>query len=266
MAISAADVKTLREQTGVGMMECKKALEEADGDFAAATDILRRKLKGKMDERTDRSAAEGAIAVAVADGAATMVEVNTETDFTAKNEMFIDSVKKIAQIALDQAAGDVAANDQITELIDNIRITTKENASYRRGVKVEAEKVGSYVHHNNKLGVVVTATGPIDDGLLTGICQHITAHVPPPVAVDEAGLPDDQRQKALGDAKQEAIDSGKPEQIAEKIAAGKYGKWVGEHTLLGQQYVKDMEGKSTVAENLPDGATITGFVRYVVGV
>ena len=266
MAISAKDVMQLRQRTGLGMMECKKALTETDGDMDAAVELLRTKLKGKMDERTDRSAAEGVIAVAANGNAVAMVELNTETDFTARNEGFLEAANNVAKIALDAGEGEVAANDAITEQIDNIRISTKENASYKRGVKLTGEKTGSYVHHNGQLGVVVTAEGEIDDETLTGICQHVAAHVPTPLAVDEAGLDPAARDKALGDAKQEAIDSGKPAEIAEKIATGKYKKWVSDNTLLGQQYVKDMEGKSTVADILPKGAKITGFVRYAVGV
>ena len=133
-------------------------------------------------------------------------------------------------------------------------------------MKLAGPVTGSYVHHNGQLGVIVTAEGEIDDETLTGICQHIAAHVPTPMAVDEQGLPREARDKALSDAKQEALDSGKPAEIAEKIATGKYRKWVADHTLLGQQYVKDMEGKSTVKDIVPKGAKITGFVRYAVGV
>jgi elongation factor Ts len=265
MAISAKDVQALRQRTGLGMMECKKALTETDGDMDAAIDLLRTKLKGKMDERTDRSAAEGAVAVARNGDSVTMIEVNTETDFTARNDDFLTAAEKIAQAALEAEAGEVPVTDSINEHIDQIRITTKENASYRRGHKLVAPVVGHYLHHNKQVGVVVAAEGEIDQDTLTGICQHIAAHVPTPVAVDEDGLPADAKAKAMNDAKQEAIDSGKPENIAEKIAQGKYGKWVAENTLLGQQYVKDMEGKSTVGDNIPKGAKITSFVRYVVG-
>jgi len=266
MAISAKDVMQLRQRTGLGMMECKKALTETDGDMDAAVELLRTKLKGKMDERTDRSAAEGVVAVAESDDAVAMVELNTETDFTARNEAFVKAADAVAGIALEAEPGEVPATDAITEQIDNIRITTKENASYKRGVKLTGARTGSYVHHNGQLGVIVTGEGELDDETLTGICQHVAAHVPTPLAVDEAGLPQEDRDKAMNDAKQEAIDSGKPPEIAEKIATGKYKKWVSDNTLLGQQYVKDMEGKSTVADVLPKGAKITNFVRYAVGV
>ncbi len=265
MAISAKDVQALRQRTGLGMMECKKALTETDGDVDAAIELLRTKLKGKMDERADRAAVEGVVSVATHGNSATIVEINTETDFTARNEAFIKAADEIAAAALNLEPGQIKPDDQITERIDSIRITTKENASFRRGHKLVGPTIGHYLHHNKQIGVVVAGEGEIDAETLTGICQHIAAHVPTPIAVDEAGLPEEDKAKALQQAKQEAIESGKPENIAEKIAQGKYGKWVSENTLLGQQYVKDMEGKATVGDILPKGAKIVNFVRYAVG-
>jgi len=266
MAISAKDVQALRQRTGLGMMECKQALSESDGDVEAAIELLRKKLKGKMDERSDRAAAEGVVAVARGEGAVALVELNSETDFAARNDSFTEAADTIAQHALTHGTtGEVEADDTIKQIVDDLRITIKENITYRRAAKLTGEKVGSYVHHNGKVGVIVAAEGPVDDETLTGICQHIAAHVPTPMAVDEAGLPQSEKDKAHAEARQEALDSGKPENIADKIAAGKYSKWVAEHTLLGQQYVKDMEGKSTVAEQLPEGAKISNFVRYAVG-
>jgi len=267
MAVTAKDVAALRAQTGVGMADCKKALVEADGDIAQAKEILREKLKGKMDERTDRAAGEGRIAVAVNDDqtALAIIELVSETDFAARNEQFADAARKIAELALAGPEGAVQTNDEINQIVDDLRITIKENISLRGGRKLTGEKVGAYVHHTGTLGAAVAAEGEIEPETLTGICQHITAHVPTPIAVDEAGLPQDQKDKALAEAKQEAIDSGKPEQIAEKIASGKFNKWVAENTLLGQQYVKDMEGKSTVGDIVGKKAKIRDFVRYVVG-
>lgn len=265
MAITAKDVMALRQRTGLGMMDCKAALEETGGDAEAAVELLRKKLKGKMDERTDRSAAEGAIAVATNGRALVMIELNAETDFAARNDGFVGAAQKIAELGVAAPGTDFAVTPAMTELVDQLRITIKENISIRRGVKVASEKIGSYIHHNRKLGVIVAAEGPADDELLTGVCQHITAYVPTPTAIDETGLDDAAKAKALAEAKQEAIDSGKPEQIAEKIALGKYKKWVDDHTLLGQPYVKDMENKKTVGQTLPKGVKLTKFVRYAVG-
>lgn len=266
MAIAAKDVMGLRQKTGLGMMECKQALQETDGDVEAAIELLRKKLKGKMDERSERAAAEGVIQVARGDGAAAMIELNSETDFAARNESFQQAADQLAELALNaEQDGEVQPGDPMNQVVENLRITIKENISFRRGVKLSGEKIGSYVHHNGQVGVILSASGPIDDELLTGICQHIAAHVPTPLAIEEDGLPQDLRDKALADAKEEAVASGKPEEIAEKIAKGKYSKWVSDHTLLGQQYVKDMEGKATIAEKLPDGAKLHHFFRYAVG-
>ena len=140
MAISAKDVMALRARTGVGMMECKKALAEADGDSAKAIEILREKLKGKMDERTDRAAGEGALAIAKGDGAVALIELKAESDFTARNDAFVDAAQKIADIVLAGPEGETTTpTAEATELIDNLRITTKENISFARGIKLARE-------------------------------------------------------------------------------------------------------------------------------
>jgi len=258
----------------VGMMECKNALTEADGDFDKAIELLREKLKGKMDERSDRAAAEGAIAVAVTEDSKSvaMIELNTETDFTARNDEFVESADKIAAIALEMADGEITANDAIKEMIDNIRITTKENASFARGVKFtapEGGKAGAYLHHNRKVSGLVVVDGEVDDELLTGLGQHISAMdgmmLPVPLAIDKDSLPQADLEAKQNEFVEEAKSTGKPAEIAEKIATGKMGKWVDENTLLGQPYVKDMTGKTKVGEALPKGVTITHFVRYAVG-
>ena len=274
MAISAADVKALRDRTGVGMMECKKALTEADGDMEQAVAIMRERLKDKMDDRTDRAAAEGAIAIArSADGkSVAMVEINTETDFTAKNDDFIAATQKIADLALAEADGEVAITDAITEQVDNIRITTKENASFARGIKVTAPDggaVGSYLHHNNKISGLVVLSGSADDETLTGLAQHISAldgvmmQVPAAIDADSLDAADVDAKKAEFVA--EATATGKPQEIAEKIATGKLNKWLDESTLIGQPYIKDMTGKSAVRDVLPDGAAVLSYTRFSVG-
>ncbi len=267
MAISAKDVMALRQRTGLGMMECKGALQETDGDAEAAIELLRKKLKGKMDERADRAAAEGAVAVAEGDDSIAIVELNTETDFTARNEGFIAATQQCAELALQCDDGAVeSATDPIKEVVDNQRITTKENISFRRGFKMSGQTLGSYVHHNRKVGVIIKVEGEADDELLTGLCQHIAAAVPTPIAVDEAGLPADEVEKHRNEAIEEAEATGKPREIAEKIAIGKLRKWVDENTLLGQQYVKEMESKKQVKDVLPKGTKVLDFVRFAVGV
>ncbi len=265
MAISAKDVMALRQRTGLGMMECKKALTETDGDMDAAVEVLRKKLKGKMDERSDRAAAEGLVATAAGDGAIVIIEVRCETDFVARNDDFAQAVQKMADIALTCDEGEVTANDAITAIVDDLRISTKENISFARGTKLTGTKLGSYVHHNGAVGAIVTGEGDLSDDLLTGICQHVVAHVPIPAAVDEAGLPADAIEKVKAEAVAEAEASGKPAEIAEKMATGKLNKWIGENTLLGQVYVREMEAKTKVGDALPEGGKINTFVRFAVG-
>lgn len=268
MPITAKDVMNLRQRTGVGMMECKKALSETNGDVDAAIKLLQKTLKGQMDLRSDRPASEGVVAVAQSDDAIAMIQLLSETDFTARNDSFIDASKQIAELALQSPPGKITPADAITTIIDQLRITIKENISFGEGIKLtggDGIKLSSYVHHDNKKASVVRAEGTVDDELLSGICMHITAAVPVPRAVDEATLSPEQ----LSEQKQAAIDeakaTGKPEQIAEKIASGKLRKWVDENTLLGQIYLRDMESKKPVRDYLPKDTKITEFVRYQLG-
>lgn len=266
MAISAKDVMALRARTGVGMMECKKALAEADGDSAKAIEILREKLKGKMDERTDRAAGEGALAIAKGDGAIAIIELKAESDFTARNDAFVDAAQKIADIVLAGPAGETTeASAGITELVDNLRITTKENISFARGIKLTGSKVGGYVHFDRKTGSIVTGEGDLSDDLLSGISMHITAAVPTPMGVAQDDLPADQLAAAKQSAIDEATASGKPQQIAEKIAEGKLRKWVDDNSLMGQIYLREMDAKKPIREFLPKDGKINAFVRYQVG-
>ncbi|MFG0330481.1 MAG: translation elongation factor Ts [Phycisphaerales bacterium] len=268
MAISAKDVMALRQRTGLGMMDCKKALEETNGDMEAAVEMLRAKLKGKMDERTDRAAAEGRIAIAIEDdrSAVAIAELNTETDFTARNEKFGEATRKVAQIALDaDAEGAIDSSPEMKDIIDNVRITTGENSSFRRAHKLAGGYCGSYLHHNEQVGVIVKFSGQVDDEVATGICQHITAHVPTPAGVGPDDIPSELMDKQRESAREEAAESGKPDNIIEKMIEGKLRKFVEENALLHQKYVKDPEGKKQVKDVLPKGVTIEEFVRYRVG-
>ncbi len=267
MAISAKDVMTLRKATGLGMMEAKAALEEAGGDMQKATDILRTKGLAKMDGRTDRASAEGKVAVAVAaDGSkGAIVEVNTETDFTASNEAFIVMTKAIADLALEQDAGDVEKTDAMQGLIDEIRLTTKENAQFAKG-KVYATssgKVGSYVHFTGKIAVLVEVEGEASAELLKDLCMHISAVSPSPLGVNEDEVPADIIAKEREIAKAQAMESGKPEEIAEKMVEGKIRKYLDSVVLTRQPFVKD--DKKQIKDLLPKGTTIKQFVRYQVG-
>ena len=263
---SAKDVMALRQKTGLGMMDCKKSLAACDGDMAAAEEWLRAKLKGKMEKRTERGAAEGRVAITVDGSSAVIVELRTETDFTARNDQFIAAVEEIAKVALTLPAGPITGNEQIHKLVDNIRITTGENASFARGEKIEGGAFGSYVHHNGQKAALMQIEGSADDEILTGICMHIVAHVPTPTAVDESGVPAETIDQIKTEALQEAKEAGKNDEIAAKIAEGKVRKHLQHTTLLNQAYVKEPSGKTPVKSVLPEGVTIKRFLRYVVGI
>jgi len=264
MAITAKDVAALRARTGVGMMDCKSALEEANGDMAAAIEILRKRLKGKMDERADRAAGEGVIVTAQSAEGAAMIELRCETDFTARNDSFLEAARKLAALALQGPEGDVPLSPAITAIVDELRITIKENISFARGVKLGG-RVGVYQHHNKQLGALVQAQGDVPQDLLNGLSQHVTASTPTPLAVDQAGLPQADVERERGAAIEEAKASGKPAQMAEKIAEGKLRKWVDERTLLGQLYLRELDAKKPVRDYLPKGTSVQRFVRYAVG-
>lgn len=267
--ISAKDVMKLRNSTGLPMMECKKALVEAEGDAEKAETLLRLKLKGKMDKRTERSAAEGLLAIETKDNTAVFVEVNAETDFTAKNEKFADAVSKIAQLAFDAQAdseGKITPTDEMAAIIDDVRISTGENCSIARIEKFTADDTtfGTYVHHDGKTAVLVAATGNVDKSVLRDVCMHIAAGVPAvPAGITAEDVPAEVVEKERAFRLQQAMESGKPEQIAEKMVEGGMRKFLGEVALVLQPFVKDPS--KTIAEVVGNDAKITHFVRWTVG-
>lgn len=274
MAISAKDVMALRKATGLGMMDSKAALEEAGGDMQAAKDLLRTKGLAKMDDRADRESAEGKVAIAIAPDSTkgAIVEVNTETDFTATNETFVNMVKAVADEALKQEPGGVEKTDAMQTLIDEVRLTTKENVQFNAGKILGGTsggnsggggKVGSYVHFTGKIGVLIEVQGEASDDLLKDLCMHISAISPAALGVNEDDIPADILAKEREIAKAQAIESGKPEAIAEKMVEGKIRKYLDSVVLTRQPFVKD--DKKQIKDLLPKGTTIKQFVRYQVG-
>ncbi len=261
VSFTAKDVMTLRQKTGLGMMDCKKALIENNGSLEAAEEWLREKLKGKMDARTERATGEGRIGIAIEGSSAVIVEVRTETDFTARNDKFVEMVDGVVHNAMKLPAGPVSATPEMTKLIDEVRITTGENVNFARGEKLEGGAFGMYLHHDGKRAALIQIEGKADADLLKGICQHIVFH--DPMAVSEADMDATKMEKVRREAVSEAKETGKPEEIAKKIAEGKVRKFLEEHTLLNQKYVLD-ETKS-VKEMLPAEVTVKRFVRYTLG-
>ncbi|MBX3358931.1 MAG: translation elongation factor Ts [Phycisphaeraceae bacterium] len=269
MEIDAKTVMALRNKTGLSMMECKKALQESSGNMEAAEDLLRKKLKGKMDARTERAAGEGRIAIATNPGAgsAAIIELRAETDFTAKNEKFISVANRLAELALDAHAGEITATAPMTSIVDDLRITTGENCALARGHKVIGKAgetaYGTYVHHDGKTGVLVHAEGSISDDTLRQVCMHITAAHPRPLGVSADDIPADVVEKERKFRIEQAIESGKPKEIAEKMVEGGMRKFFEEIALLEQPFIKDPTKK--VKDIVGAGARIVGFYRWQVG-
>jgi len=274
MAITAALVKELRERTGAGMMECKKALVETDGDIDAAIESMRKSGQAKAAKKAGRTAADGAVVIAIAgDGkAGVMVEVNCETDFVAKDGNFSAFAETVAARALESGASDVDALAALP--VDEGNATTVaqarealvakigENIQLRRLVRFDDVRGGLYSYrHGVRIGVLVEIDGG-DATLGKDIAMHIAATNPMCVSADEVPAAVLEKEREI--FRVQALDSGKPEKIAEKIVEGKVRKYLEEVTLLGQAFVKDPD--LTVEKLLSQsGAKVLRFVRIEVG-
>lgn len=269
MSINPKDVMTLRNQTGLPMMACKKALEETNGNMEAAEELLRKQLKGKMDKRVDRAAGEGRIGIAVnvASGSASIVELRAETDFTAKNEKFVAATNKLAALAVQApGAGAVAKTDAMTAIVDELRISTGENISLGRAHKLIGQTgttaYGQYVHHDGKTGVLIQAEGSISDETLRQVCMHITAAVPRPAGISADDIPAHIVEKERRFRIEQAMESGKPKEIAEKMVEGGMKKFFSEIALLEQPFI--MDPTKTVA-SVVGNVRVIAFLRWEVG-
>ncbi|WP_170463704.1 translation elongation factor Ts [Ruegeria arenilitoris] len=271
MAITAAMVKELRDSTGAGMMDAKKALTETGGNMDEAVDWLRTKGLAKAAKKSGRTAAEGLVAVHVDGGNGVAVEVNSETDFVAKNAEFQEMVGKIAYAAEGVAdvdallAADLGGKTVADTLTDKIA-TIGENMSVRRMAKLSGDTVVSYVHNAatngmGKIGVLVALTGG-DEAIGKQVAMHIAAVNP--AALSEADMDPAVVEKEKQVQMDIARESGKPEQVIEKMIEGRMKKFVAESTLLNQSFVvnPDLTVEAAAKEA---GATITGFIRLEVG-
>ncbi len=266
--ITAKEVMSLRNKTGLAMMECKKALTECDGDLQKAEDLLRSKLKGKMETRTDRIAGEGRIGIAVDGDNAAIVELKAETDFTAKNETFINATDELAKLAL--AGGSTEPTAEMNAIIDNLRITTGENISIGRVECLAgcdgcdgATIYGQYIHHDGKTGVLIQAQGELADETIRQIAMHVAAAMPRPLGLSADDIPSDLVAKEKEFRIKQAIDSGKPESIAEKIVEGGMRKFFEEVALLEQEFI--MDSSKRVKDLVGSGCTLCSFTRWQVG-
>jgi elongation factor Ts len=274
---TAADIKALREQTGAGMMDVKKALDEADGDTAKATEILRVKgLKG-VTKREGRSASNGLVRVHVADGVGTLVEINCETDFVAKGEKFGELADEVLAQAVAVGATDAAsllASDMggrtVQVVLDEANATIGEKIEIRRVARVEAADGGtvvSYLHKTSpdlpaQIGVVVATTGG-DEQLARDIAMHVAAFSPTVLTREEIDAQTVENERRI--AEETAREEGKPEAALSRIVEGRVNGFFKENVLLDQAFAKD--AKKSVAQVAKEGgAQITSFVRFKVGV
>ena len=266
--ISANAVKDLREKTGVGMMEAKKALEEAGGDFEKAVDILRKKGLSAAAKKAGRIAAEGIIASSILANAGVIIEVNSETDFVAKNEEFQQFAKGLADLVREKNPADVAALSQLSigsELVETKRqaLVQKigENLSIRRFDRYETDaKIALYLH-GTRIGVMVDFTDG-DDQLGKDIAMHIAAANPLYLSRETVPIETIDRERSIYEA--QAKETGKPAAVIAKIVDGKIEKFYGDTCLMEQVFIKDPNGKLKV-KNILKNAAVRRFVRYQLG-
>jgi elongation factor Ts len=283
--ISASMVKDLRDKTGAGMMDCKSALSETNGDMEAAIDWLRKKGLSKAAKKAGRVAAEGLIGIAAVPGAGALVEVNSETDFVARNDQFKDFVKSAAQFALE-AEGDVEkllarnmGDATVDEMLKSLIGKIGENMSVRRAIALAVSPgvVASYVHNAagpelGKIGVLVALKSTADAAKLSALGKQIAMHIAAtsPLALTEAHLPAEVLERERAIYAEQARASGKPEHVVEKMIEGRMRKFYEEAVLMSQIFVID--GETPVAKVIEKAAKefgapveVTGFVRFQVG-
>ncbi|WP_207535778.1 translation elongation factor Ts [Desertivirga arenae] len=273
--ISASDVNKLRQQTGAGMMDCKKALIEANGDFEAAIDYLRKKGAKVAASRQDRESNEGVvIAKTTADGKrGIVVEVNCETDFVAKNADFIAFANSIADLAIEQnpaSVDDLTALDlngsKLSDLILDQTGKIGEKIGVSKFETVSGEKVIAYIHGNYRLGVLVALSADAAGAEEAGKDVAMQIAAMNPVAIDKGDVDARTIERELEIAKEQIRAEGKPEEMVEKIAAGKLNKFYKESTLLNQEFVKDSSKSiAQFLDGVSKGLTVTAFKRVQLG-
>jgi elongation factor Ts len=273
MQITAGLVKELRERTGAGMMDCKQALKDSNGDIDAAIEAMRKSGIAKAAKKSGRIAAEGNIVIKQdADGNTVILEVNSETDFVAKDENFVSFCDSVAEIILAEKPENIevlnstklSSGTSVEETRQHLVAKIGENINVRRFVlhKAEGDSLGIYLH-GTRIGVVVDMTGGSED-LARDIAMHVAGHQPPPVCVSDDQIPSETLDKEKEIFVAQARESGKPDDIIEKMVSGRMAKFKKEITLLGQPFVKDPD--ITVEKLLTSaGASVNRFIRYEVG-
>ncbi|WP_100373178.1 translation elongation factor Ts [Bacillus sp. FJAT-45037] len=274
MAVTASMVKELREKTGAGMMDCKKALTEVNGDMEKAIDLLREKGIAKAAKKADRVAAEGLTFVKSQGNKAVIVEVNSETDFVSKNENFQNLVQELAEHVLTQTPASVeeameqpfkGEGTSVQEYINSSIAKIGEKISLRRFELVEktdSDVFGEYLHMGGRIGVLAVVENSADTDLAKDISMHVAAINPTYVSRDEVSQEEVAREREV--LKQQALNEGKPENIVEKMVEGRLSKYFEQVCLLDQPFVKD--GDQKVGKYVQSkGGAVKSFIRYEVG-
>ncbi|MEH7382553.1 translation elongation factor Ts [Bacillus sp. JJ1533] len=273
MAVTAQMVKELREKTGAGMMDCKKALTETDGDMDKAIDYLREKGIAKAAKKGDRIAAEGLTSIEVSGNEAVILEVNSETDFVAKNEGFQTLVKELGSHLLAKKPANVEEaleqkmdnGSTVSEYINAAIAKIGEKLSLRRfeiATKEDGDAFGAYLHMGGRIGVLTVLGGTSDADVAKDVAMHIAAVNPKYVSRDQVSSDEVEREREV--LTQQALNEGKPENIVAKMVEGRLGKFFEDICLLDQSFVKDPDQKvRKFVES--KGATVKNFVRYEVG-
>ena len=292
MEISASQVKDLREKTGLGMMICKQALIEANGDMALAVENLRKQGQVTAAKRADKAAKEGKVSIVLDDKAGILYEVNSETDFVSRNEDFVAFIDNLGKLLLAKKPADLAAALELTDAsIGSIAVSAKvtelvgkigENISFRRYKKLDAdpskEKIFSYVHGGGKIGVLIkfeaASAAALSSPALAELGKDLAMQIAAenPTYVDPASIPAEVIAKEREIYAAQAKESGKPEAIVEKMIDGKLNKYYEEVTLVNQKFIRDPESKQTVKARIAEAAKAAGadikpvsFVRFVLG-
>ncbi|MFB9842075.1 translation elongation factor Ts [Mucilaginibacter ginsenosidivorans] len=279
LQITASDVNKLRQQTGAGMMDCKKALTETNGDFEAAIDYLRKKGAKVAASRQDRESNEGVVIARTSEDGkrGVIIELNCETDFVAKNAEFIAFANEIANAAVENKPADLEALGQLSIDVESSRVTIADAITDKTGKigekigvskyeVVEGEKVVAYIHGNFRLGVLVALSANPAGAEEAGKDVAMQIAAMNPIAVDKDGVDASTIERELEIAKDQIRAEGKPEEMIEKIAAGKLNKFYKDSTLLNQEFVKD--SSKSVAQflgSIDKGLTVTAFKRVALG-
>ena len=277
--ITASDVNKLRQQTGAGMMDCKKALTETNGDFEAAIDYLRKKGAKVAASRQDRESNEGVVIARTSEDGkrGVIIELNCETDFVAKNAEFIAFANQIANTAVENKPASLEALAQLSIDVENSRVTIADAITDKTGKigekigvskyeVVDGEKVIAYIHGNFRLGVLVALSANVAGADEAGKDVAMQIAAMNPIAVDKDGVDATTIERELEIAKEQIRAEGKPEEMVEKIAAGKLNKFYKDSTLLNQEFVKD--SSKSVAQflgTIDKGLTVTAFKRVALG-